>query len=142
MINVYFYISFIYLFITCHSPPHVSVITRKILIAIINKIYPLRSSSYFQQNCHDWFYGRRYNSDNLDEHYCYLVNWIRDLTNRHKLFSIPVDEYASFSHQTRTLKTNLPRLMLNFSTYYIKTGTICLFLFFYLFFNRKNAPKI
>ena len=34
-------------------------------------------------------------------------NYICDLTNRHKLFSIPVAEYAVILQQARTLKTNL-----------------------------------
>ena len=59
---------------------------------------------------------------------------IRDLTNRHRLFSIQVAEYTSFSHQARKLKTNLSSLVSNFSKYYCKTGTICLlFLSSYIF---------
>ena len=34
-------------------------------------------------------------------------NQIRDLSNRRKLFSIPVAEYASFSRQARTLTVGL-----------------------------------
>ena len=45
-----------------------------------------------------------------------------------KLFSIPVTEYVSFSHQAETLKTNLLGLISMFSKYYFKTGAIC-FLF-------------
>ena len=41
-------------------------------------------------------------------------------------FSIPVAEYVSFSHEARTLKTNLLDLILIFSKYYFKTGTVCL----------------
>ena len=51
-------------------------------------------------------------------------NYIRDLTNRRKLFSIPVAEYTSFSHHTRTLKTSLLVLISRFFTYYFKTSTI------------------
>ena len=51
-------------------------------------------------------------------------NYIRDLTNRRKLFSIPVAEYTSFSHHTRTLKTSLLVLITRFFTYYFKTSTI------------------
>ena len=53
-------------------------------------------------------------------------NLDRHLTNRRKLFVIPVAEYASCSHQVRTLKTNLLGLISRFSKYYFKTGTICL----------------
>ena len=55
-------------------------------------------------------------------------NYVRDLTKRRKLFSILVAEYASFSYQARTLKTNLLCLISNFSKYYFKTSSIC-FLF-------------
>ena len=37
---------------------------------------------------------------------------------------MPVPEYAFFSHQARTLKTNLLGLISNFSKYYFKTGNI------------------
>ena len=61
-------------------------------------------------------------------------NYIRDLTNRRILFSILVAQYASFSHQTATLKTNLLGLISNCSKYYFKIGTICLlFLFSHAF---------
>ena len=50
-------------------------------------------------------------------------NYIRDLTNRRKLFSIQVAEYTSFSHHTRTLKTSLLVLISSFFTYYFKTST-------------------
>ena len=64
---------------------------------------------------------------NLNEHYYYLISTASlYLTNKCKLFSIPVAEYASFSHQARMLKTNLLGLISNFSKYYFKTGTICL----------------
>ena len=114
------------------SPPHISVITGNILITI-KKIFPLPSSSCFQQHFHDWFYVLRCNSDLLKLEWTLLLfnfNYIRALTNRRKLFSIPVAEYASFSHQARTLKTNLLGLISNFSKYYFKTGTICSFLMF------------
>ena len=58
------------------------------------------------------------------------VNYIRDLRNRRKLFSISVAKYASLSHQTRTLKTNLLGLISNLSKYYFKTCAICFFFFF------------
>ena len=41
--------------------------------------------------------------------------------------SIPVAENASFSHQARTLQTNLLGLISNVCKYYFKTGTICFF---------------
>ena len=56
-------------------------------------------------------------------------NYIRDLINRLKFFSIPVTDYASLSHQARTLRTSLLGLMSNISKYYFKTDTICLFFF-------------
>ena len=65
--------------------------------------------------------------------FCYYMilllfnfNYIRDLTNKRKLFPIPVAEYASFSHHARTLGTNLLGLISNFSKYYFKIGTNCL----------------
>ena len=66
---------------------------------------------------------------NLNEYYYYLISTIFQLyglTNRCKLFSIPVAEYASFSHQTVTLKTNLLGLISNLSKYSFKTCTIFL----------------
>ena len=96
-----------------------------------NKICLLPSFSCFQQHFHDWFYVLRYISDLSKLEWTLLLlnfNYIRNLTNRRKLFSIPVPEYASFSHQARTLKTNLLGLISTFCKYYLKTGTIC-FLF-------------
>ena len=94
-----------------------------------NKICQLRSSSCFQQRVHDWFCVLRHNSDLLKPEWTLLLfnfNYIRDLTNRRRLFSIPVA--ASFSQQARTLKTNLLGLIWIISKYYFKTSTIC-FLF-------------
>ena len=66
-----------------------------------NKTCLVPSSSCFQQDFHDWFYVFRYNSD-LSKFEWTLVlfsfNYIRDLTNTRKLFSIPGAYYASFSH--------------------------------------------
>ena len=45
------------------------------------------------------------------------------MENRHKSFSISVAEHASFSHQARTLKTNLLRFDIKC---YFNTGTFCL----------------
>ena len=77
---------------------------------------------------------------NLKEQQILLFNfnYIRDLTNRRKLFSIPVTKYASFSHHARPLKTNLLDLILNFSKHYFKTGTICLL---FLSSNAFNASE-
>ena len=94
-----------------------------------NKIFLLPPSSCFQQHFHDWFVVLRYNSDLLAPEWKVVLfnsNYICDLANRRKLFSIPFAEYASFSYQTRTLKTYLPGLIWNFSKYYFKTGTIYL----------------
>ena len=94
-----------------------------------NKICPLPSFTCFQWHFHDWFYVLRHNSDLSKLKLTLLLfnfNYICDLTNRCKLFSIPVSEYASFSHQARTLKTNLLGLISNFSKYFFKIGTICL----------------
>ena len=49
-----------------------------------SKIYPLPSSSCFQQHSHDWFYILRYNSDLSKLEWTQLLfkfNYIRDLTN-------------------------------------------------------------
>ena len=94
-----------------------------------NQICPLPSFSCFQQHLHDWFYAPRYNSDLSRLEWTLLLfdfHEIRDLTNRRKLFSIPVAQYASFSHQATTLKTNLIGLISNFSKHYFKTVTIWL----------------
>ena len=94
-----------------------------------NKICPLPSSSYFQQHFHKRSYVLRYNSDLPKLEWTLLLfnfNYNCDMTNRRKLFSIPVSEYASFSHQARTLKTNLLGLISIFSKYCFKTDTICL----------------
>ena len=103
-----------------HSPPHASVITGNILIRIIIffRYHLLASSTLCRHNSDlsklDWTLQLFNFSD------------IRNLANTRTLFSIPVAKYASFSHQARTLKTNLLGLISNFSKYYFKTGTICL----------------
>ena len=109
-----------------------------------NKICPLPSSC-FQKHFLDWFYVLRYNSDLPKLEWTLLLfnfNCIRNMTNRRKLFSVPVTEYASFSHQARTLKTNLLGLITNFSKYYFKT--VCLhFLSSYVFTTLEiKPPKI
>ena len=94
-----------------HAPSHISVITGNIPITVIRfaRYHPLLSKLTIK-----WA--------------LLLFNFscIRDLAKRRKLFSIPVSEYASFSNQARTLKTNLLGLISNFSKYYFKTGTTCL----------------
>ena len=98
-----------------------------------NKICPLPSYSCFQRHLHYWFYVLKYNSDlpKLEWTPLFNFNYIRYLANRRKLFSIPVAEHTSFSHQAFfshlfTLKANLLGLIANFSKYYFKTGTIYL----------------
>ena len=64
------------------------------------------------QYFHDWFYilRTRYNSDMSKPEWTLLLlnfKYIRDLTNRCKLFSIPVAKHASFSRKAKKLKTNL-----------------------------------
>ena len=85
-----------------------------------NKICSLPSSSCFQQHFHDWFYVLRYNSDLQKLEWALLLfnfNYIHDLTNRRRLYSVPVAEHASFSHQARSLKTNLQGVISNLSKY-------------------------
>ena len=75
-----------------------------------NQICRLLSSSCFQQHFHDWFNVFRYNSGLSKLKWTLLLfnfNYIRDLAIRRKFLLIPIAEYASFSHQARTLKTNL-----------------------------------
>ena len=96
-----------------------------------NKICSQSFSFCFQQHFHDWFYALRWNPDLSKLEWALVLfnfNYIRDLTNRCKLFSIPATEYASFSHQARRL-LNLLDLISNFSKYDFKIGTICIFFF-------------
>ena len=85
-----------------------------------NKICPLPSSACFQDYFHDWFSvlsALRYNLDLAKLCWTLLLfnfNKICDLTNRRKLFAIPVTKYASFPHQARTFKTNVLGLLSNF----------------------------
>ena len=44
---------------------------------------------------------------NLKEHHYHLTTTESDLSNRHKLSSISIAEYASFSQEARVFKTNL-----------------------------------
>ena len=99
-----------------------------------NKICLLPFFSCIQQHYHEWFYVRRYNTDLSKLEWGPLLfnfNYIRDLTNKRKLFSIPIAEYSSFLYQIRKLKTNLLGLMSNFSKYHFQTGTICLLFFIF-----------
>ena len=91
------------------------------------KICPIPSSrSTFRTD--SIYLGTIQISRTLNEHYYYVFsfNCIRDLTNRRKVFSVLVTQYASVSHQVRTLKTNLLGLISSFSKYYFKTSTILL----------------
>ena len=107
-----------------YFPQHASAIRRNILITII-KFCQLPSSSPFQQHSW-WFYGLRCNSVLLKLEWILLLfnlNYIRNLASRHKLFFIPVDEYASFLHQASMLKFNLLGLIWNIFKYHFKTDT-------------------
>ena len=115
-----------------HSLPHVSVITKNILITIKrfshHHLLPASNSTFMT----DWFHVLRYNSDLSKLEWTLLLfnfNYIPNLINRRKLFSIPIAEYVSFSYQVRMLKTNLLGLISSFCKYYLKTGTICLLFF-------------
>ena len=103
-----------------------------------NNICSLLSSSCFQQHFHEWFYVLRYNSNLSKPEWTLLLfnfNCIRDLTNRCKLFYIPIAEYVSFSHQANTLKANLLGLISIFPKYYFNTGKIFLFFLFSFLFT-------
>ena len=64
-------------------------------------------------------------------------NEVRDLSNRRKLFSTPVAEYACFSHQAKMLKLTYYSLISNCARYYFKTGTLCL-----LFLSSHVFPAL
>ena len=109
-----------------HAPSHISVITGNIPITVIRfaRYHPLlpASSTFITDSMY-------LDLSKLTIKWALLLfnfSCIRDLAKRRKLFSIPVSEYASFSNQARTLKTNLLGLISNFSKYYFKTGTTCL----------------
>ena len=109
-----------------HAPSHISVITGNIPITVITFAHDhplLPSNSTFIT---DSIY---LDLSKLTVKWTLLLfnfSCIRDLAKRRKLFSIPVGEYASFSNEARTLKTNLLGLISNFSKYFFKTGTTCL----------------
>ena len=109
-----------------HAPSHISVIAGNIPITVIRfaHYHPLLppSSTFITDSMY-------LDLSKLTIKWTLLLfnfSCIRDLAKRRKLFSIPVGEYASFSNEARTLKTNLLRLISNFSKYYFKTGTTCL----------------
>ena len=115
------------------SSPHIVLLLQEgnILITVIRFTryhFFLGSNNTFMTD--SMYLGTFQICRNFHEHYYYLLlfsfNYIRDLTNRRKLFFVSVADYASFSHQARSLKTNLLGLTPNFSKYYLKTGTICL----------------
>ena len=104
----------------------------------LKKICPLPSSFCFQRHFHDWFYVPMTdsNSDLPKLEWTLLLfncNYIRDLTNRGRLFSIPVAEYDSFSQQVRTFKINLIGLISNFSKYYYKKAQFSSFSYLYMY---------
>ena len=90
-----------------HSLPHVSVITVNILITIIRFArYHLLLASSRTFITDSMYLGKIQICRNLNKQ-LFNFNYIRDLSTRRKFSSIPVAGYASFSHQTGTLKTNL-----------------------------------
>ena len=81
------------------------------------KICPALSSPCFQQQLYDWFLVLRYISDLAKLKWTPLLfnfNQICDSLNRCKFFSIPVAEYASFSHQASKIKTDLIEFNIKF----------------------------
>ena len=115
-----------------YYPPHVSVITGNILMK-----HPKHPFLLFPTAL-SWLvlYILRYNLYLSKLEWTRLLfkfNYIRGSTKRRKLFSIPVAEYVTFSHQNRTLKTNLLGLISNISKYFLKTGTICLLSYFHIY---------
>ena len=119
--EVYSYFSFhlpaIQLFIST-SPLHISVFTGNMLITIITITFAhyyllLASNSIFMA---DSLYLSTFQIwQNFNEYYCCSIS-IKSVIwhKRHKLFSIPVTEYISFSHQARMLKINLFRFNIKF----------------------------
>ena len=94
-----------------------------------NKICTLPCSASFQEHFNVWFSVTGYNSDLGRLEWMPLLFSSSYLSNRRKLFFIPVTEYAFFSHQATTFKTDL----LKFN--YIKTGLLLLiFLSSHVFF--------
>ena len=75
-----------------------------------DKFFLLRSSACFQQHFHDWFSVLKYNSNLVILKWTPLLFNFKefcDMSNRHKLFSIQVAAYASFSYWAWTPKTDL-----------------------------------
>ena len=100
-----------------NSPPHVSVITGNILITRIKFArYHLLLATNSTFLADSMYLGCNSDLSKLEwTSLLFNFNYIRDLTKTRKLFSIPVADYASFSHQARTFKTNLLGLISNFS---------------------------
>ena len=85
---------------------------------ILITICPLWSSACFQHHFQNWFSVLRWNSDRVKLEWISLLfnfTWMHNLSNRDKLFSSPVAKYASFSHQVKTLKTDLLQFHIKFS---------------------------
>ena len=109
------------------------------------KICSLPPSSCFQQNFHHRFYALRYNSDlsKLEStQLLFSFNYILDLTNRHKSFSISVAEYASFSYQAKTLETNLLGLIPSFHNITLKQAQLASFSYLHMYLSLQNLIAI
>ena len=85
---------------------------------ILITICLLWSSASSQHHFQNWLSVLRCNSDRVKLEWVSLLfnfTWMRDLSNKDKLFSSPVAKYASFSHQVKTLKTDLLQFNIKFS---------------------------
>ena len=104
-----------------------------ILITIIRFPRPLASSAYFQQNVHDWFLVPRYNSgQNKHDWTLLLLTSTKSVicqkdVNCSKFYS---PNWLLFHIRAERLKLTYYSLISNFSRYYFKTGTLCLFFLF------------
>ena len=96
-----------------YPSPHISVVTGNILITIITIIRLAHYHLLLASNS-------TFMTDSL------YLGTIQICRNRRKIFSIPVAEFTSFSHQARALITNLLGFISTFSKYYFEIGTICL----------------
>ena len=117
-----------------HSPPHVSFITENILITKIRfACYHLLLTSNNTFMTDSMYLGTIQMCQNLNEHYYYLISttsviWQVD-TGCSPFQSLNMLPF--YFRLDRTLKTNLLGLILNFSKFCFKAGTICpLFLSF------------
>ena len=86
-----------------------------------NMICRLPSSACFQQHCHEWSFISALPSVLRNKSDLPRLEWrlfsfnfgkICNLTNRHKLFSIPVAQYVSFSHHAKTYPLQFITLIL------------------------------